>query len=784
MRLIPLLLLVLLDSSLRPWAELLVPSAAPVAVTSTHTFVFSFDGRGAAGGAGRSGANAVSISLWVWRARWQPAATAPRALVSARRGGPSISWLGSDGQLQFCARPGRCVASAQAVGLAQWAFVRLHLCGDGALRGHVGGVLVAQLAAVLHLAGGSVFFSQLAVGGGGELAGGRRTTAPASAVLVAGIAVSFAGTGGEDGGDGGTGIPPGAVPPWLVPPDAESRDSARALFTAGVHLGLSAEPGRAHTSFALSVAFASGHLGPSELQAHGALAHSHLRGFASSADDGAGVRRRQEVAAAYLSAAAEGAIGAGGAHRWSERVVLSREEEQATPFLGHKGEDDELYALLEDKARRGDAAAMNRLAHMHGAAVGGITVKNLSLAVQLYANSAAAGSAEGMYNLGLSFHHGLGGSSRDAAKAAKLFEQSSRLGYGPASNGLGLMKHKGGDEEGALALFERAAEAGMCDAAFNAAQAHISGRFGAREKNLTRAAQLLELAAAQSHPRSMLSLARMKLGDANGTARSWDRGLDLLHRVAHSASSWNQYHVEGLSIYLKGANRTRAAAGAVDAPGSSSWMPRQTGPFTYQAFAAHATLRALHPRIEHVSSIAKYEVAATLGCADGAANAAFLYRRAATGLAGGGHHRLREYLLLRAHERYRQLALSPRASAEALRIIGEMHLDQLDGRFGEGSNGTTTTAAAAFASFQGAAAQGDNEAQFKVAYMLQRGLGTAPDRERAKTLYRELQNAGGKASVAATLALAGLTLCQYFPCSKDWAPVSAGTLSGRRHLRP
>lgn len=769
-------LLFLLASSLLGWAELLVPSAAPIAVTSTHTFVFSFDGSGAAGGAG-----AVSIALWVWRARWQPAATAPRALVSARRGGPSISWLGSDGQLQFCARPGRCVASAQAVGLAQWAFVRLHLRGDGALRGHVGGVLVAQLAAVPHLAGGGVFFSQLTLGGGGdELTEGRRT-APAAAVLVAGMAVSFAGT----GGDGSTGSPPSAVPPWLVPPDAESRDSARALFTAGVHLGLSAEPGRAHTAFALSVAFASGHLGPSELQAHGALAHSHLRGFASSANGGAGARRRgQEVAAAYLIAAAEGAVGAGGAHRWSERVVLSREEEQATPFLGHKGEDDELYALLEDKARRGDAAAMNRLAHMHGAAVGGITEKNLSLAVQLYADSAAAGSAEGMYNLGLSFHHGLGGSSRDAAKAAELFEQSSRLGYGPASNGLGLMKYKGGDEEGALALFERAAEAGMCDAAFNAAQAHISGRFGAREKNLTRAAQLLEFSAAQSHPRSMLSLARMKLGDANGTARSWDRGLDLLHRVAHSASSWNQYHVKGLSMYLYAKNRTRAAAGAVDTPpGSSSWIPRQTGPFTYQALAAHATLRALHPRIEHVSSIAKYEVAATLGCADGAANAAFLYRRAATGLAGAGHHRLREYLLLRAHERYRQLALSPRASAEALRIIGEMHLDQLDGRFGEGSNGTAT-AAAAFASFQGAAAQGDNEAQFKVAYMLQRGLGTAPDRERAKTLYRELQNAGGKASVAATLALAGLTLCQYFPCGKDWAPVSAGTLSGRRHLRP
>ncbi len=142
------------------------------------------------------------------------------------------------------------------------------------------------------------------------------------------------------------------------------------------------------------------------------------------------------------------------------------------------------FALLEQEAEKGSAAALVTLGSMYERGIG--TQRDFARAFDCFSRAAAAGLAEGYYNTGVCYEVGMGttGSAdpKNAGLAFHNFEKAAELGlpqglYKLAAvymSGLGTEKN----EAWGVELLGRAAAAGHAGAANDLGVIHFEGNFG------------------------------------------------------------------------------------------------------------------------------------------------------------------------------------------------------------------------------------------------------------------------------------------------------------------
>ena len=124
--------------------------------------------------------------------------------------------------------------------------------------------------------------------------------------------------------------------------------------------------------------------------------------------------------------------------------------------------------------------------------------------------------------------------------------------------------------------------------------------------------------------------------------------------------------------------------------------------------------------------------------------------------------------------------------AEALRLIADINLERYEqnGAKRSPAQGAGAGAGAGAApglapelaavearvGFEQAAAAGSEEAAFKLAYLLQHGIGGTRQLSRAKQLFQRVRDSGGKSALPAAIALFGLRVCTVLPCPQGWGP--------------
>ena len=120
--------------------------------------------------------------------------------------------------------------------------------------------------------------------------------------------------------------------------------------------------------------------------------------------------------------------------------------------------------------------------------------------------------------------------------------------------------------------------------------------------------------------------------------------------------------------------------------------------------------------------------------------------------------------------------------AEALRLIADINLERYEqnGAKRSAAQGAGAGAAPGLApelaavearvGFEQAAAAGSEEAAFKLAYLLQHGIGGTRQLSRAKQLFQRVRDSGGKSALPAAIALFGLRVCTVLPCPQGWGP--------------
>lgn len=130
--------------------------------------------------------------------------------------------------------------------------------------------------------------------------------------------------------------------------------------------------------------------------------------------------------------------------------------------LGVAKDPVEAVRLLNMAAEKGIAAAQLNLGIAHRDGFEGVK-KDMRLATEYWAKSAAQGNAAAQYNLALAYYRG-DGVTINLLNAAKYFRFSAEQGYAPAQFNLALMYHKGEgvskDTSETINWFRKAAEQG------------------------------------------------------------------------------------------------------------------------------------------------------------------------------------------------------------------------------------------------------------------------------------------------------------------------------------
>ena len=96
---------------------------------------------------------------------------------------------------------------------------------------------------------------------------------------------------------------------------------------------------------------------------------------------------------------------------------------------------------LKRRADAGDTGAMVQLAFLYTTPQRGVG-QNFKEAAKWYGKAAEAGSAVGMYNMGLLYYHGKG-VEKDLSKARESYSRAAHLGHAGAQFNLGSMLARG-----------------------------------------------------------------------------------------------------------------------------------------------------------------------------------------------------------------------------------------------------------------------------------------------------------------------------------------------------
>ena len=137
------------------------------------------------------------------------------------------------------------------------------------------------------------------------------------------------------------------------------------------------------------------------------------------------------------------------------------------------------FAMMSAEAEKGNSGAMLALGSYYEQGVG--TPRSYVKALEWYGKAAAAGQAEGYYNVGVCHEIGMG-STGDMAKAIKNYEKAAELGLPLAMYKLSSIYISGAgvnkDVAKGLSWLEKAARAGMAMAANDLGAIYLSGLLG------------------------------------------------------------------------------------------------------------------------------------------------------------------------------------------------------------------------------------------------------------------------------------------------------------------
>lgn len=139
----------------------------------------------------------------------------------------------------------------------------------------------------------------------------------------------------------------------------------------------------------------------------------------------------------------------------------------------------EAFAMINDKAEKGDAAAMLSLGRFYEYGHG--TSRNFSRALEWYGKAADAGLPEGLYNLGVCYEVGMGTTSNEA-KAAEFFKKAADKKLPLAMHKMAALYFSGNgvpkDEVQAVQYLIKAGEAGLPQAANDIGLVYMNGLYG------------------------------------------------------------------------------------------------------------------------------------------------------------------------------------------------------------------------------------------------------------------------------------------------------------------
>lgn len=136
------------------------------------------------------------------------------------------------------------------------------------------------------------------------------------------------------------------------------------------------------------------------------------------------------------------------------------------------------FALVSDKAAKGDASAMLSLGRFYEYGHG--TSRNFTKALEWYRKAAEAGLPEGYYNLGVCYEVGMGAVSDDK-KAAEYFAKSAELKLPLGMHKMAALYFSGSglpkDEAKAMEYLIKAGEAGLPQAANDLGLVYMNGLY-------------------------------------------------------------------------------------------------------------------------------------------------------------------------------------------------------------------------------------------------------------------------------------------------------------------
>jgi TPR repeat protein len=180
-------------------------------------------------------------------------------------------------------------------------------------------------------------------------------------------------------------------------------------------------------------------------------------------------------------------------------AAFAADGQQVTP--------EQAFSTVKAQADGGDAGALVTLGGFYAEGFG--VQKNFSLARECYEKAELAGSAEGIYNVGVCWEIGMG-SAADVARAAGYFRRAADRGLPQALFKMSVILDSGSgvarDEKASIEYMAKAAAAGHPDAAGIMGLVYLNGLRG-QKKNPSEGIKMLNVAASAGNVEAMKNIA-------------------------------------------------------------------------------------------------------------------------------------------------------------------------------------------------------------------------------------------------------------------------------------
>lgn len=211
------------------------------------------------------------------------------------------------------------------------------------------------------------------------------------------------------------------------------------------------------------------------------------------------------------------------------RIQILRPGDTATVEVWRYKSDLDFIATLRRFAEQGNAAVMQRLAHMYARGQG--VPRDETEAVRWYRTAASAGNTVAMTELAMMLFEGRGAPA-NSTEALRLLKQAADSGYPMAqwryAGVLNEGKYTTKDSAQAVAYYTRAAEAGNSPAMVDLGLMHANGNGVPR--NYQEAARWYQKAIALNHPAAMVNMGVL-YQRGNGVEKNDTEAANLYRRA-------------------------------------------------------------------------------------------------------------------------------------------------------------------------------------------------------------------------------------------------------------